>query len=100
MTMLAPALARPSAIALPIPLLPPVTIATLSFSDMAFAPLQGEELRLQIVAGSLTQKGAVCRQSIEANDDRTCLGRRLLQRADRDSTPTRRSANMRRAACP
>src|SRR5271157_2296964 len=35
MVILAPALASPSLIALPIPLFPPVTIATLPFSDMA-----------------------------------------------------------------
>src|SRR5882757_4779766 len=35
MAIFAPALARPSAIARPIPLLPPVTIATLPFSDIA-----------------------------------------------------------------
>src|SRR5277367_5559060 len=38
MTMLAPALARPSAMALPIPLLPPVTIATLPCNVIAFSP--------------------------------------------------------------
>src|ERR1700727_3039309 len=36
MTMLAPAFARPTAIAFPIPLFPPVTIATLSFNVIAF----------------------------------------------------------------
>src|SRR5215831_15141816 len=38
MTIFAPALAKPNAIALPIPLFPPVTIATLSFNDMVLLP--------------------------------------------------------------
>src|ERR1700737_2620911 len=40
MAIFAPALARPSAIARPIPLFPPVTIATLPFSDIALLLFQ------------------------------------------------------------
>src|ERR1700730_14508282 len=43
MAIFAPALARPSAIARPIPLFPPVTIATLPFSDIALLLFHGTE---------------------------------------------------------
>src|ERR1700704_192105 len=43
MAIFAPALARPSAIARPIPLFPPVTIATLPFSDVALLLSHGTE---------------------------------------------------------
>src|ERR1700738_5621821 len=60
MTMLAPALARPSAIALPIPLLPPVTIATLSFNVIALAPSPEQNNRRErFVAVSLSRRVAV-----------------------------------------
>src|ERR1700722_13261916 len=43
MAIFAPALARPSAMARPIPLFPPVTIATLPFSDIALLLFHGTE---------------------------------------------------------
>src|SRR5271169_3188053 len=68
--MLAPALARPSAIALPIPLLPPVTIATFPLSDIASIPFaQARRPRAAPLAVNLSRRCARCRQPVDQIGD-------------------------------
>src|SRR4029077_1898097 len=75
MAIFAPALARPSAIARPIPLFPPVTIATLPFNDIALFLFHGPERLRHLLSRVRSNDPRISRRRTPGSDA-PCAGER------------------------